>query len=124
MKPAAVASELPRASLIALAPFLLLYIGLGIADSFRPDKPDTGYATDRDLQLVVLVHPGGPAERAGFRVGDRILAINDVPATRFSEIVRMTARVKVGEPVAYRLERDGQAVDATLVTGADRKSVV
>ncbi len=118
MKISAIAAELPRGLLIALAPFVLGYTALGIADSFRPDKPDPGYTTGSDLQLIVAVHPGGPAQRAGFQVGDRILAINGIVATRFAEIIRMTAAIEVGQPVIYRLGRGSATSETTLVMDA------
>ncbi len=110
-------AELPRGLLIALAPFILLHIFLGIADLYRAEKPDHGYTSGRDYRSVATVRPGGPADRAGLRAGDRILAINDVPITRFDALIRMTARIEVGDVVRYRIAREGAEREVSLTMG-------
>jgi len=110
-------AELPRGLLIALAPFLLLHVFLGIVDLYRAEKPDHGYTSGRDYRLIATVRPGGPADEAGLRVGDRILAINDVPVTRFDALIRMTARIEVGDVVRYRISREDGDREIALVMG-------
>jgi sigma-B regulation protein RsbU (phosphoserine phosphatase) len=118
MNRASYARHLPRGFLIALAPFLLLHIALGIADSFRSDKPTNGYTIGRDAQSIVAVQPEGPAEHAGLRVGDRILEINGVPVARLDELIRSTAAIRVGERVRYRVARGDETIETSLVMGA------
>ena len=108
---------LPRSLLIALSPFVLLHVFLGIADLYRPEKPDHGYSTGRDYGLIATVRPGGPADVAGLEVGDRILAINDVPITRFDALIRMTAEIEVGDVVRYRISREAAEREVSLVMG-------
>ncbi|MBN8612074.1 MAG: S41 family peptidase [Deltaproteobacteria bacterium] len=72
----------------------------------------------RDGWLVVHgVLPGGPAERAGVRAGDRFLALENRSARdmRLSEAVRIM-RGEAGSPVSVRIRREGveDAVQLTI----------
>jgi len=54
---------------------------------------------------------GGPAQRAGLREGDRVLAIGDRPvadAAQLREWIRGSVRDGVPQPMTWRIERDGQ----------------
>ncbi len=59
---------------------------------------------------VVAVTPGDPAEKAGVRVGDAILAVNGQPrVTRQEAIARIQA--SLGKPVTLTVRRDGKPQD-------------
>ena len=68
------------------------------------------------------VSPGGPADRAGVRAGDLIVAVNgkDVrgadPARR---VVELLSGVKPGDQVDLSVLRDGKARDFTVTAGPD-----
>ena len=84
----------------------------------------------RDGVKLAAVTPGGPAEKAGLRAGDRIVAINGQPvvtatpgtdgkAVPFDEDMRVErARSQIGdlepgEKVRFTVERDGKRMDIT-----------
>lgn len=80
----------------------------GVGMELRFDTVDT-------LPEVVRTFPGGPAEQAGVRVGDRILAI-DGQASRGLRSVDVIKRLR-GEPgtaVVVRIGRNGTAEELTL----------
>lgn len=68
--------------------------------------------------LVERVIQGSPAERAGLRSGDAIVALNGepVPAARLAAV---SARLAPGDSVRLRVNRDGRVRDVLAV--ADRR---
>jgi serine protease Do len=71
--------------------------------------------------LLNSVVQGGPADKAGLRAGDLIVAINGAPVTaRFPEeipsIVRRIAELPVGSEVRVTYRRDGKDATTTITT--------
>ncbi len=64
--------------------------------------------------VVGQVVEGSPAEAAGLRPGDRVLAIDGRSVSRFEDMTRLVA-INPGRPVAMRVLRDG-AVETVRVT--------
>jgi S1-C subfamily serine protease len=54
------------------------------------------------------VSPGGPAEEAGVKAGDVIVAIEAKPVTTGRELVRAMEAIEPGEKVQLGLKRDGK----------------
>jgi regulator of sigma E protease len=77
--------------------------GLGITLQFPKIPP-----------IVGEVLPDSPAERAGLKIGDRFLQVNDVFLDDWKAWVEYV-RERPGAALAVKLERDGQAVNLTLV---------
>ena len=92
--------------------------------SSQPAKPWLGiYATENDDDLVVAgLADGGPAESAGVRVGDRIVAVGQ---TGVNDLAGLWRRVwqegGPGAEVLLRVVRDGEP-ESVVVTAADRMS--
>jgi predicted metalloprotease with PDZ domain len=63
--------------------------------------------------VVVGVDAGSPAERAGFRARDVLLAVNGVDARQ-----PPTGRLRPGTELSYRVRRDGRELRLRLVTTA------
>jgi S1-C subfamily serine protease len=67
---------------------------------------------------VVEVHPGSPAEKAGFRKGDVLVALNGVALTAGNKekVKAAKADCAVGKTVTYTIQRGGaqQTLTATL----------
>lgn len=89
-----------------------------------PPRPWLGlYATTDDDTLVVGgLADGGPAEQAGLRAGDRILAVNDRTVSDLAELWRMIwAAGPAGTQVRLRVGR-GTRESTVAMTTASRSS--
>jgi regulator of sigma E protease len=67
----------------------------------------------RPAPVVGTVEPQSPAERAGLRVGDRVLQVAGAPVTWWDD-VEEALRTRPGETVALRIERGEQALEVPL----------
>lgn len=88
----------------------------------RPVRPWLGvFVTENEDALVVGgVADGGPAERAGVRAGDRIVAVQGEEVGDLATLWRRVwAAGPAGAPVEVQLARDDAEVQVT-VTSADR----
>jgi diguanylate cyclase (GGDEF)-like protein len=68
--------------------------------------------------LVLSVDPGEPADRAGVRAGDEILAAAGRRVTGVTEYEEAAGRFERGTPVALRLCRGGRTFDVAVLPGA------
>ena len=88
----------------------------------RPPRPWLGlYAAEADdCILVAGLAPGGPAQKAGVEVGDRIESVGGDAVTDLASLWRMVwARGDAGVTVPLELSREGRTVAARIVS-ADR----
>ena len=67
--------------------------------------------------LVTDVIPGSPAESAGLKRYDVILALNDEPISKLSELRLLVASAEVGAEVRVRIHRDGRARTFSVILG-------
>ena len=66
---------------------------------------------------ISKVTAGGPADTAGLKVGDVILAVDGMPHDDYSAVVEYIGSKKVGDSVVFTIERDGQQMDFTVTIG-------
>jgi S1-C subfamily serine protease len=89
---------------------------LGIAGGPRPVPPQArataGSATSVEVVEVVA---GSPADRAGIRPEDLILAVNGTTITRVEDLQRLMVADLIGVQVDVRLLRAGRTVELELV---------
>ena len=97
----------------ALAAFVVLYLvastvaALGYSISGKIESKTDG---------TVDVIPGGPAEIAGMRDGDRVIAIEGAPITTWDQLSR-TLQAHPGEPLDLTVEREGRAFRVEVIPG-------
>ncbi len=84
----------------------------GIGVQVISDKKDTASGGKPTGATVTLVIPGGPAEQAGFKAGDRIMAVDGKPTSGMSQddIVKMLKGTE-GTQIKVTVDRDGESKD-------------
>ncbi|MCC6196272.1 MAG: serine protease [Burkholderiales bacterium] len=90
--------------------------------SQRPSQPWLGMYTSEDNQRLVVggLAEGGPAERAGVRQGDVIVAVADKRVATLAELFRSVWQLgPCGTEIPITLGRDGKTLPV-IVQSADR----
>jgi len=80
-------------------------------------RPDESAAEAQNGIPISEVTPGGPAEKAGLRAGDLIVAFNAKPMKNLSDISEALDSAHVGDKVVVKVMRDGKAVELNAVLG-------
>ena len=71
-----------------------------------------------DKIYIAEPYEGLPADKAGIRIGDRILAVNgESTEGKNTQAVSAAMRGQAGTPLTLKLERDGKEFDVTLTRG-------
>jgi sugar lactone lactonase YvrE/GAF domain-containing protein len=71
---------------------------------------------------VIAVYPGSPADRAGIRVRDQVLAINAICTCEPVRLAELDRRLKSGSVLIYRIQRNGQEKFARVVLESPLRS--
>jgi S1-C subfamily serine protease len=88
---------------------------LGIAGGPRPLPPQARSSDQSSCIEVVEVVRGSPADRAGIRPEDLILAVNGTPTARVEDLQRLMVADLIGSPVTVRLLRAGRPLELELI---------
>jgi len=67
------------------------------------------------------VAPDSPAIAAGIHPGDRLVAINDVPIPKATDVARRLYRAGLWSLLRYKLERNGEEFETRLITTPAQK---
>jgi S1-C subfamily serine protease len=67
--------------------------------------------------LVSSVDSGGPADRAGIKKGDLIVAVDKTPVASTDELAAVLAQIKPGATIAVKVVRDGKALTLDVKVG-------
>ena len=100
-----------------------LYSCLWMYDNRREAHPvelgfnlgrDTVFNPDTECISVYNVAPGSPAERAGLRPGDAIIALNGEPLTSYRQFNQIWTYSSPGDHVKIAVQRAGQSAPLNL----------
>ncbi|MBC8006550.1 MAG: DegQ family serine endoprotease [Prolixibacteraceae bacterium] len=93
-------------------------VNQALANSFGLPKPQGA--------LISAVEPGSPAEKAGLKSGDVVLAVNGKEIERLSELSGTIAATKPGSNARLQVWREGKSrdVDVTVAELKDQKVAV
>jgi two-component system, NtrC family, sensor kinase len=108
-------------ALATLAAVIFAFLNFQQRSKF--DIVDDGVAwldTDHGIEAW-KVTPGSPADLAGVRTGDRLIAIDGAPIARGVQVTIRLTRAGLWTQVRYKLSRDGQEFETPLVTAPAEK---
>ncbi|MEA2419330.1 MAG: hypothetical protein QOE60_1536 [Thermoleophilaceae bacterium] len=89
---------------------------VGVAGGPRPVPPQARSAAGSSTCVeVVEVVDGSPADRAGLRPEDLILAVDQTPITSVEDLQRLLSADVIGVSVTMRVLRAGRPMDVELV---------
>lgn len=88
----------------------------GAAPAPSPTSGHLGVGVDLDFAGVKLtqVTAGGPAQKAGLKVGDQIVALNGEAIDNADEFLVALQRTKVGEVLSLKVSRDDKEFDVKV----------
>jgi putative serine protease PepD len=92
------------------------YFGLGAAAIPPSAAAEAGVPEGLFVQTVV---PGGPAAKAGLRMGDVITKIDGQPATSTIQLQELMLTMNPGATVQLEYSRGGQSATATVTLGTE-----
>jgi serine protease Do len=81
----------------------------GLAESFGLDKPSGA--------LISQIEPGGPAEKAGVRVGDVVVEFDGQPVNESADLPHIVGLVKPGTHAGMKVIREGKTKDLRITVG-------
>ena len=78
---------------------------------------DNSYFGARGGVFVAEIVKGGPADKAGFELGDRVLLFDGVEIKETGDIIRVRDSHKPGDTIEVVVERDGEEIKLSLEIG-------
>lgn len=92
------------------------YLGLGMQPVRLPDAlvSRLGLAGDGGA-IVLMVEPGGPADRAGILLGDVLVALGGEPVRDTGDVLAALGTDTVGQELSARVVRGGELTELTVV---------
>lgn len=90
-----------------------------------PTPQTPGQAPSGNVQLgalILSVTPGSPAEQAGLKVDDLIVAVDDQGVSQAEALVDLIVQHEPGDEVALTVQRDGEQIEITVTLGRNPKT--
>ena len=104
--------------LVLLTVLIVLVIGtVCLVDAVRlVGKPFPGFLVNERILPVNLGRPQWTGPQAGMRYPDKILRANDVPLSSVNDLHAVVNATRVGDPVLYTVERNGNVFQVSVPT--------
>ena len=80
------------------------------------------YRLEKPGVYISAVTRGSAAEQAGLQAGDRIVEIDGKEIKATDEVVEIVQGHKVGEQIAFKIERDGKNTTVKVTLGEEKPS--
>ena len=92
------------------------YIGVEPQD-VTPELAEAFRLPRRDGAIIAGIMRGGPAEKAGVKVGDILISLNGKPVGNVATMLNMISLLAPGSTARFRFLRDAEEVDVPIVVG-------
>jgi serine protease DegQ len=92
------------------------YIGVEPQD-VTPELAEAFKLPRKDGAIIAGVMRGGPADKAGVKVGDILFAVEGQPVTGTASMLNVIAQLKPGRTARFRFVRDGREIDLNIMVG-------
>ncbi len=92
------------------------YIGVEPQD-VTPELAEAFRLPRRDGAIIAGIMRGGPAEKAGVKVGDILISLNGKPVGNVATMLNMISLLAPGSTARFRFLRDADEVDVPIVIG-------
>ncbi len=92
------------------------YIGVEPQD-VTPELAEAFKLPRKDGAIIAGVMRGGPADKAGVKVGDILFAVEGQPVTGTTSMLNVIAQLKPGRTARFRFVRDGREIDLNIMVG-------
>ena len=92
------------------------WIGVGLQD-ITPELAQSFKLNAARGVLITQVERGSPADKAGMKPGDILLAVNDKPVADSTNMLNLIASLQPGQQAAVRLSRNQAETDLTVTIG-------
>ncbi|HEX3376122.1 MAG TPA: S1C family serine protease [Candidatus Acidoferrales bacterium] len=92
------------------------YLGVGLQVLPLPDSLRKKLQRDEKTATIVLeVHPGGPADKAGVVIGDIFVSLGDHPVTRLEDVQSVLAGDTIGKSLPLKFVRGGSLQESQIM---------
>jgi len=110
----------PKGPETVAAPRARSRLGVFLTDAAEFGGVRRGQGPENQGPLVGKVTPGGPAERAGIKPGDTILAMNGIQVRNTESVPRIMQSVAPGDTVNVTISRAGSVMRLTMIAADSR----
>jgi S1-C subfamily serine protease len=94
------------------------YLGIGIQPVVIPDALRTSLSvTGKTGVMVVMVEPGGPADRAGVLLGDILVGLGEAQIEQMGDLQSFSDSGVIGKSIKARLIRAGALREVAITVG-------
>ena len=92
------------------------WIGVEVQE-ITPELAESFKLPNSDGALIAGVVRGAPADRAGIKPGDILLAVDDKPVKDAQVMLEVIASQEPGKNARFKLRRDGKEIDLPVIIG-------
>jgi serine protease Do len=92
------------------------YLGVGLQPVRLPDTlREKVQWKEKTAAIVLEVHPGGPADKAGIVIGDILVSLGGQPVTSMEDVQYHLAGDAIGKPLPLKFVRGGTIQEGSVV---------